>query len=293
MASNRKRKRVRAVNNHEFETFIRTHLADDLANVIILTIGIRSYTGFLEFHDFNNVLLDVYDSMNEKDKLNLFRYHDASSSSSSTHQVKPAILRELKIFQDACRKQINNDNNEFISENSSSTQNENDTKKLKKSNTSQSIIFRSRSNDMEENTKIKYREKPINKNNEATDWSFDNEEASDYDLKSHDSSIPQDLIVKEATHIYVTTQKIDHFFEKNMQIKPQEQTHQIWHIYLPDFELDQINAYRVDSSFNPQNSDRFNVSKLVSNPYAPANNTDSILNTEDSAPYISKCVVIH
>ncbi|CAF2151732.1 unnamed protein product [Rotaria magnacalcarata] len=158
-----------------------------------------------------------------KNKQNLFLSHNTSSSSSPTNQVKPAILRELKLFQDECKKRMNNDSNEINSENSSSTQYESDPKKIKKpSNTYQSVTFRARPNDVEENSKIKYREKPIYKENEATDWSFDNEEALDYDLQFHDLSTPQNLIIKEATHTYVMTQKINHFFEKNMKIKPQE-----------------------------------------------------------------------
>ncbi|CAM4793814.1 unnamed protein product [Rotaria magnacalcarata] len=150
-------------------------------------MGIRSYNGFLQSHDLNAELLYVYNLINEKNKQNLFLSHNTSSSSSPTNQVKPAILRELKLFQDECKKRMNNDSNEINSENS----------------------------------KIKYREKPIYKENEATDWSFDNEEALDYDLQFHDLSTPQNLIIKEATHTYVMTQKINHFFEKNMKIKPQ------------------------------------------------------------------------
>src|ERR1700728_2968740 len=49
-----------------------------------------------------------------------------------------------------------------------------------------------------------------------------------------------------------------------------EQTHQIWHIYLHDFEPGQIYAYRVDGPFDPQNGHRFNVNKLLIDPYARA-----------------------
>ncbi len=88
------------------------------------------------------------------------------------------------------------------------------------SNTYQSIICHARPNDIEENSKVKYREvyclfysfvsficnllqKPINKENEATDWSFDNEEALDYDIQFNDVIISQNLIVKEVTHTYM------------------------------------------------------------------------------------------
>ncbi|CAF3919539.1 unnamed protein product [Rotaria magnacalcarata] len=209
MARNKKRQRVRALNNYEFEKFVRTNLAADLADVILLTMGIRSYNGFLQSHDLNAELLYVYNLINEKNKLNLFLSHNTSSSSSPTNQVKPAILRELKLFQDECKKRMNNDSNEINSENSSSTQYESDPKKIKKT--------------------LKY----LSIENEATDWSFDNEEALDYDLQFHDLSTPQNLIIKEATHTYVMTQKINHFFEKNMKIKPQGKVTSdllTWHI---------------------------------------------------------------
>jgi glycogen operon protein len=91
-----------------------------------------------------------------------------------------------------------------------------------------------------------------------------------------------------------------------------EQTHQIWHIYLPDFEPGQIYAYRVDGPFDPRNGHRFNVNKLLIDPYArgitgrlewhdslfgyniydSSPDKDLTFNIEDSAPYIPKCVVI-
>ncbi|CAF1317949.1 unnamed protein product [Rotaria sordida] len=92
-----------------------------------------------------------------------------------------------------------------------------------------------------------------------------------------------------------------------------EQTHQIWHIYLSDFEPGQIYAYSVDDPFDPQNGDRFNVIKLLIDPYVRAitgildwhdslfgynidddlsPDKDLTFNIEDSAPYIPKCVVI-
>ena len=102
---------------------------------------------------------------------------------------------------------------------------------------------------------------------------------------------------------------MDYLFQKILFL---EQTHQIWHIYLPDFEPGQIYAYRVDGPFDPQNGHRFNVNKLLIDPYAraitgtlewhdslfgynihdPSPNKDVTVNTEDSAPYIPKCIVI-
>ena len=91
-----------------------------------------------------------------------------------------------------------------------------------------------------------------------------------------------------------------------------EQTHQIWHIYLPDYEPGLIYAYRVDGPFDPSKDHRFNVNKLLIDPYAraitgtlewhdplfcydihdPSPDKDLTFNAEDSAPYIPKWVVI-
>ncbi len=52
-----------------------------------------------------------------------------------------------------------------------------------------------------------------------TDWSFDQEELLNYDTTSDDLKVSDDFIVKEATHIYVTQQRIHHFLQKRMKIK--------------------------------------------------------------------------
>ncbi|CAF1252071.1 unnamed protein product [Rotaria sp. Silwood1] len=96
------------------------------------------------------------------------------------------------------------------------------------------------------------------------------------------------------------------------RIKMRERTHHIWHIYLPDFEPGQIYAYRVDGPYDPQNGHRFNVNKLLIDPYARAitgtlewddslfgydvhdesPEKDLSFSTVDSAPFMPKCVVI-
>ncbi|UJR29220.1 hypothetical protein I4U23_010434 [Adineta vaga] len=216
MSTNKRKKIVRAIDHHEFESFVRTHLAADIADIIILTIGIRSFGMFLQINDFDAEILNVYDMVNEKDKLNLFLH----SNTSSTMRVKPAIIRELNFFQNECIKQINNGRNN--SDNSSSTQCENEPKRFRKSSNTLSTIIRDRSNDIEESFKMKYREKPVNKKSETTDWSFNIEEASDYDVQSKGLTIRSSFIVEEVTHTYVTTQKINHFFKKNMQINSED-----------------------------------------------------------------------
>ena len=91
-----------------------------------------------------------------------------------------------------------------------------------------------------------------------------------------------------------------------------ERTHGVWHVYLPDFEPDLIYGYRVDCPFDPSNGHRFNVNKLLIDPYAraitgtlewhdslfgynindPSPDKDLTFNTMDSAPYMPKCVVV-
>ncbi len=77
----------------------------------------------------------------------------------------------------------------------------------KTSNIYQLIRVHERSSDIEENSKMKYREiyylfysfvffisnllqKSINKENEATDWSFDNEKALDYHIQFNNLTSP-------------------------------------------------------------------------------------------------------
>ncbi|CAF1571929.1 unnamed protein product [Didymodactylos carnosus] len=91
-----------------------------------------------------------------------------------------------------------------------------------------------------------------------------------------------------------------------------ERTHQIWHIYLPDLEPGQLYGYHVDGPFDPSNGHRFNVNKLLIDPYARAitgtlewhdslfgydiqdtsPEKDLTFSTMDSAPFIPKCVVV-
>jgi hypothetical protein len=57
-----------------------------------------------------------------------------------------------------------------------------------------------------------------------TDWSFDQEELFSYGTKSDNLEVSDDFIVKEVTHIYVTQQRIHHFFQKIMKIKAEGKT---------------------------------------------------------------------
>jgi isoamylase len=55
-----------------------------------------------------------------------------------------------------------------------------------------------------------------------------------------------------------------------LRISLPEQTHGIWHIYLPDVRPGQLYAYRVHGPYRPDHGLRFNASKLVLDPYAKA-----------------------
>lgn len=89
-----------------------------------------------------------------------------------------------------------------------------------------------------------------------------------------------------------------------------EQTHQVWHIYLPEIQPGQLYGYRVHGAYEPLAGHRFNPSKLLIDPYARAISdtatVDDVLfgytvgdpaedlsrNDQDSAECMPKCVVI-
>ncbi|CAF1379994.1 unnamed protein product [Rotaria magnacalcarata] len=143
MTSNKRIKRIKAIDSFDFELFVRAHLSTDLADTLILKLGIRTYNGFIECEHFQEELLAVYNSMNEKDKQNLFLY-DTSSSLSTPTQVKPGILREFNIFRQECKIYVNNQkNNDINSGNSSSTQGELGSLDRSKRFKSSSKIYRS------------------------------------------------------------------------------------------------------------------------------------------------------
>lgn len=108
MASIKRRKRIRDIDSFEFEKFVRTHLCNDLADTLLLHLGIKTYSGFLQCEDLNNELLVVQNSIPEYNRSQLFLYDNLHST--TTTAVKPCILRELKILQECCKKQLNNCN---------------------------------------------------------------------------------------------------------------------------------------------------------------------------------------
>jgi glycogen operon protein len=89
-----------------------------------------------------------------------------------------------------------------------------------------------------------------------------------------------------------------------------EQTHQVWHIYLPEVRPGQRYGYRVDGPYDPAGGHRFNPAKVLIDPYAkafdgPVRWSDALFgytlghpeadlsqDSRDSAAYIPKGVVI-
>ncbi|CAF1108378.1 unnamed protein product [Adineta ricciae] len=213
MSSTRKIKPTRAIDHREFEAYVRANLEANMANTILLTIGIRSYAGILQVDDFNIELLNVRNAVNEKEQLELF----VRDSASSIIEVKPAILRELKAFQRECERHFNNPNGRV-----------------------NSAVRRAAKTNQKDSKVLQYREKPVNNENYVieTDWSFNNEDILDYDAQFHGSTVASNFNVKEIIHVYVTSQQINHFFEKNMKITAQEiqkfifllQHNLAWHI---------------------------------------------------------------
>ena len=54
------------------------------------------------------------------------------------------------------------------------------------------------------------------------------------------------------------------------RIKLRHCTDRVWHIYLPDMQPGQLYGYRVDGPYEPAAGHRFNVNKVVLDPYAKA-----------------------
>jgi isoamylase len=98
--------------------------------------------------------------------------------------------------------------------------------------------------------------------------------------------------------------------KESARIKIKERSHQIWHVFLPDAKPGQLYGYRVDGPYKPEEGHRYNVNKLLIDPYAKAiagtiswsdalfgyevghADEDMSFGTLDSAPFIPKSVVI-
>ncbi|GAB2537636.1 glycogen debranching protein GlgX [Rufibacter soli] len=98
--------------------------------------------------------------------------------------------------------------------------------------------------------------------------------------------------------------------QESSLIKMRERSYEVWHAYIPELKPGQLYGFRVHGPFEPKEGHRFNHHKLLIDPYAKAisgtvNWHDSLyaynfddpeqdlsFNTQDSAPYIPKSVVI-
>src|SRR3954463_6461222 len=57
---------------------------------------------------------------------------------------------------------------------------------------------------------------------------------------------------------------------ETIRIPLTEQTHGVWHVFLPDVRPGQLYGYRVYGPYDPERGLRFNSSKLLLDPYAKA-----------------------
>ncbi|MCY4179220.1 MAG: glycogen debranching enzyme GlgX, partial [Litoreibacter sp.] len=95
---------------------------------------------------------------------------------------------------------------------------------------------------------------------------------------------------------------------EEQRIALRERTGSVWHGYLPGVQPGALYGYRVAGSYDPQNGHRFNVNKLLIDPYARgfhgaftnhdatygyqknAPEADLSFDTRDSAAHVPKCV---
>jgi len=95
-----------------------------------------------------------------------------------------------------------------------------------------------------------------------------------------------------------------------MRIAMPEQTHEVWHGYLPDIRPGQLYGYRVHGPYAPEEGHRFNPNKLLIDPYAKSLHGDILwhdacfgyrvgspredlsFDRRDSARVVPKCIVI-
>ena len=55
-----------------------------------------------------------------------------------------------------------------------------------------------------------------------------------------------------------------------VKIRMKENSHHVWHVYVPDLKPGQLYGYRVYGPYDPHNGHRFNPHKLLIDPYAKA-----------------------
>ena len=97
---------------------------------------------------------------------------------------------------------------------------------------------------------------------------------------------------------------------ESVKIRMKENSHHVWHAYVPDLLPGQLYGYRVFGPYDPGRGHRFNPHKLLLDPYAKAisgtikwhdalfgyvighPDGDLSYSTVDSAPYVPKSVVV-
>ncbi|PWJ58145.1 glycogen operon protein [Dyadobacter jejuensis] len=98
--------------------------------------------------------------------------------------------------------------------------------------------------------------------------------------------------------------------QEEFVVRIEEVTHHIWHCYLPGIRPGQLYGYRIDGPYAPEKGLRFNVNKLLIDPYAKAisgtiawddalfgyqighSEEDYSFSETDSAPFMPKSVVV-
>ncbi|MFQ5949073.1 MAG: glycogen debranching protein GlgX [Nitrospiria bacterium] len=98
--------------------------------------------------------------------------------------------------------------------------------------------------------------------------------------------------------------------KESHHIQLKEQTDQVWHTYLPDARPGWLYGYRVAGPYDPARGHRFNLHKIVIDPYAkmivrkvawnnamfpyPVGNPseDLVMDTQDNAPYVPLAAVV-
>ena len=97
--------------------------------------------------------------------------------------------------------------------------------------------------------------------------------------------------------------------KESRQIRIEQRTDQVWHVYVPDIRPGALYAYRVNGPYDPAQGHRFNPAKALIDPYARAiagplqwhdsffghrigDPADDKPDDRDSAPYLPKSVVV-
>jgi glycogen operon protein len=78
------------------------------------------------------------------------------------------------------------------------------------------------------------------------------------------------LFSEQATRVELCLFESADAASESRRIALPEQTDQVWHVYLPEVQPEQLYGYRVHGPYNPAEGQRFNPHKVVLDPYAKA-----------------------